>query len=166
MTTTDDYTGALPTGWTGGQHLSKWWRGKIIHLYTLRRACAECGSEMRIDVTRAALEGKAKNAGMHLKRCASCRAKARALGASSRPRVEGEVIPRRVSQIAERNPPETDEELLTANATMKEELAVLYDQNKQLRDQNKELRDRLAKYELAPALEAVAGRAPRMPWEH
>ncbi len=152
--TTENYTGKLPAGWAGGHYFSKWWRGKIIHLYTLRKPCAECGSEMRIDVTKGAIEGTVKNAGLHLKRCAVCRAKTQAAGTSSRPTVEGE----QVRLVIE---PNDAEQLRTANATMREELKGLY-------AQNKELRARLSRYELAPALEAVAGAAngtKRMPWE-
>lgn len=152
--TAEVYEGTLPLGWSGGQASIKWWRGKIMHLYTLYRACAECGAEMRIDVSKAALEGTAKNAGLHLKRCTTCRAKTRALGATSRPRVEGEVIPKHAFSAA----PATDAETMrTANATMKEELAALY-------KTVGELRERLSKYELAPAMAAVAN--GRMPWEH
>lgn len=149
--TVEDYQGELPDGWTGGQHFTKWWRGAYVHLYTLKKPCAQCGKEMRIDVTKAALEGKAKNAGLHLKRCAACRAASKALGSSSRPKVEGEekhaFLPIVDNEL---------EQLRTANATMKEELAGLY-------AQNRELRERLEKYELAPAMAAVA--AGRMPWE-
>lgn len=153
---TDDWKGELPKGWTGGQALSKWWRGQIIRLYTLRKPCAQCGGEMRIDVTKAALEGTAKNAGIHLKRCATCRAKTKALNTSSRPHVEGEITKHALEQIPV-DVLEVDQ-LRTANATMKEELKGLY-------AQNSALRERLAKYELAPAMEAVAS-GQRMPWEH
>ncbi len=149
--TTEDYTGPLPAGWTGGQHFPKWWRGRITHLYTLRKPCAECGGEMRIDVTKAALEGTAKNAGLHLKRCAVCRAKTQAAGTSSRPTVEGEQVRLEIE-------PNDAEQLRTANATMREELKGLY-------AQNKELRARLSKYELQPAMEAVANGHAKMPWE-
>lgn len=151
----EDYQGELPDGWTGGQALTKWWRGALVHLYTLKKPCAECKGEMRIDVTKAALEGRAKNAGLHLKRCATCRARSRALNTSSRPHVEGEVKNPFVATPAVEGS-ELDQ-LRTANATMKEELDGLY-------AQNRELRQRLEKYELAPAMAAVA--AGRMPWEH
>lgn len=152
--TTEDYTGELPDGWTGGQAFLKWWRGRFVHLYTLRRPCAQCGQEMRIDVSKAALDGTAKNAGLHLKRCAKCRAETKALKASSRPKVEGEPTPAALKHAFEAS---ADETLRTANATMRAELEGLY-------AQNKELRERLAKYELAPAMEAVAN-GHRMPWE-
>lgn len=155
--TTEDYAGELPDGWTGGQHLSKWWRGKIVHLYTLFRACAQCGGKMRIDVTKAALDGTAKNAGLHLKRCATCRAAAKALGTNSRPKVEGEATPRPAASRQDTIQPNDAEQLRTANATMKDELDGLY-------AQTKELRERLAKYELPAAMEAVANGA-KMPWE-
>jgi hypothetical protein len=143
--TVEDYQGPLPDGWTGGQSTMKWWRGKIMHLYKLVRPCAECGAEMRIDVSKAALIGTAKNAGLHLRRCAVCRARTKALNTSSRPQVEGESSAREVVAV---EPQSADETLRSANATMKEELEGLY-------AQNRELRDRLAQYEPEP----------RMPWE-
>lgn len=149
MNAIENWTGPLPEGWTGGEQLTKWWRGQYVHLYTLRKPCAQCGREMRIDVSKAALEGTAKNAGLKLKRCKICRDASRALGSSSRPHVEGQ---ERHAAPAEQ--PTVD----TMIATMKEELEGLY-------AQNKELRERLSKYELAPAMEAVAS-GRRMPWEH
>lgn len=96
---------------------------------------------MQIDVSRAALDGTAKNAGLHLRRCATCRARSKALNTSSRPHVEGESPAQAVAISA-------DETLRLANAAMKEELTGLYAQNRELREQ-------LAKYE--PEL--------RMPWD-
>lgn len=136
----EDYQGALPDGWTGGQSVTKWWRGSILHLYKLARLCAECGTEMRIDVTRGALDGTKKNAGLHLTRCATCRARAKALGTSSRPRVDGQPTPaalRATAYVAAPIEPATAETII---ATMKEELTGLY-------AANKELRKKLAKYE-------------------
>jgi hypothetical protein len=144
MTAPENYNGRLPEGWTGGASFEKWWRGKLIHLYTLTKPCAQCGSEMRIDVTKGAIEGTAKNAGLHLKRCALCRGKLKALGTASRPTVAGQPSRR---EIANSMPELRNEALEAANATMKAELAGLY-------AQNKELRKRLAQYE------------PKMPWEN
>lgn len=161
----ENYIGELPEGWTGGQAVAKWWRGKWVHLYTLRKPCAQCGAEMKIDVTKAAIEGTRENAGLNLTRCAPCRAAAKALRTNSRPRVEGEPPPRMLMRIAEPDPTEF-EQLRMANATMKDELKGLY---AQVRD----LQTRLATYELAPAIEAMA-RSPangasnevvKMPWE-
>lgn len=155
----EDYAGTLPDGWAGGQHVSKWWRGKIMHLYTLRRPCAECGAEMRIDVTRAALDGKVNNAGLHLKRCKTCRAKSKALGTVSRPHVEGEGTRLEIDASVT-----VDEALRTANATMKAELDGLY-------AEVRELRERIARYELAPAMESIAANdaersgVGKMPWD-
>ncbi len=160
----DDYQGILPDGWTGGQHVSKWWRGSIVHLYTLRRPCAECGGEMRIDVSKAALFGTAKNAGLHLKRCKTCRVRSKAIGSSSRPKVEGEAV--RKAAVTVEVPgvvpePAVDDALRTANATMRAELEGLY-------AEVAELRKRLAKYELESAMEVVAhspANGAKMPWE-
>lgn len=146
----ENYAGPLPDGWTGGAALIKFWRGNFVHLYTLRKPCAQCGKEMRLDVSKAALDGTAKNAGLHLKRCATCRAASKALGTSSRPHVEGEPPSHTI-------PISLDDALRAANATMKAELDGLY-------VTVAELRSRLSKYELAPAMEAVAN-GHKMPWE-
>lgn len=147
MNTTPNYAGPLPPGWTGGAAKTKWWRGKHVHLYTLKKPCAECHREMTIDVTRGAIEGTAKNAGLHLARCPECRAKS--VGTNSRPAVAGDM-----PWIKPEPTPEV-EQLRSAVLTMTEELNGLY-------ALNRELRDRLAKYELAPALAAIAGGHP---WE-
>lgn len=146
MNNIENYQGPLPEGWHGGQSTTKWWRGQIMHLYRLKRPCAECSAEMQIDVTKAALDGTAKNAGLHLKRCATCRARSKALGTTSRPHVEGE-SPRTIAERAIIAEPVMPETAGTIIATMKEELTGLY-------AQNRELRERLAQYE-----------STRMPWE-
>jgi len=149
-----------PNGWVIEGAIQKWWRGKHVRLYRLHKPCGECGAEMQIDVTRNAVEGKAKNAGLKLTRCAGCRARATAMNVSSRPKVNGEPVNPRQHTFTV-SPLELQEldQLRTANATMKEELAGLY-------AENRTLRATLAKYELAPATAAVAnGAAPKMPWE-
>lgn len=173
MNTIPDFDGPLPNGWTGGRAKTKWWRGKHVHLYRLEKVCAECKGTMQIDVTRDALEGRAKNAGLHLTRCAGCRAKAKALGLTSRPKVEGQEPPARTvaGQVDTFDVVEIVN-LRTANATMRQELDGLY-------AQNRELRGRLAQYEinevtLEDAMVDVARHAmdgsplkykPKMPWE-
>jgi hypothetical protein len=149
-----DYTGPLPAGWTGGAAKSKWWRGKTVHLYTLKKPCAQCGKEMSIDVTRSAIEGTAKNAGLKLKRCQHCRSNDPP--ANSRPLAKGPP-PMREPEPA---PPGIEEQYRTTIATMTEELNALH-------AMNRELRERLAKYELPEALRAMANGAPvhKMPWE-
>lgn len=143
----EDYNGPFPKGWTGGQHVTKWWQGKHVHLYTVRKPCAECRNIMEISVTKAALEGKVKNAGLHLARCQHCRAKTKALGISSRPKTDAPPF-EETPMIGIAAETSVDESLRTANVTMKEEITALY-------AENKELRQRLAKYE-----------APRMPWDN
>lgn len=144
----DNYFGKLPEGWTGGEAKRKWFRGAVITLFTLQRNCAQCHRPMTIDVTREAIEGTKKNAGLHLKRCEGCRDATKALGTHSRPHVSGDaptIIP----------DPEAAQ-LRTANATMKEELAGLY-------ADNRELRARLEKYE--PFTPVQNGTPHKMPWE-
>ena len=143
-----DLTGLIPHGWTGGEAVTKWWRGKHLHLYRLRKNCAQCGKEMILDVTKAAIAGTAKNAGLHLTRCSECRAVSKEGGGTSRP-TTARSEPTPAADSAEL------EALRTANVTMKEELDGLY-------MQNKELRQRLASYEPAPA-EKAAFRPPPKP---
>lgn len=85
-----DLTGLIPFGWGGGEAVTKWWRGKHIHLYRLRKNCAQCQKEMILDVTKAAIMGTAKNAGLHLTRCPGCRGASKSEGATSRPFTRGE----------------------------------------------------------------------------
>lgn len=72
-------------GWKIGEPVTKFWRGKYIHLYRLSRSCAQCGTELTLDVSKAALDGTAKNSGIGLVRCLGCRAAARLQDATSRP---------------------------------------------------------------------------------
>lgn len=141
---TDRYEGKLPDGWSGGNAVSKWWRGRLSHLYRLTKPCAECGGEMRIDVTKHALDGIAKNAGLHLKRCNTCRAKSKSIKTTSRPHVNGEPPPGTFAKQT------VNEQMQTAIATLTAEVTGLYAQNKELRQQ-------LARYEAASA--------QKMPWE-
>jgi hypothetical protein len=150
---TTDLTGLIPHGWAGGEAVTKWWRGKHLHLYRLRKNCAQCGTEMILDVTKAAIVGTAKNAGLHLTRCPQCRAASKEGGATSRP----------LTQVAQpTSVPNTDmtemETLRTANVTMKEELDGLY-------TLNKELREKLARYETnaAPRPAENPFKKPAMP---
>lgn len=131
---TDNYQGPLPNGWSGGAPTAKWWRGKIVNLYRLTKPCGECGAEMVIDVTKHALDGTAKNAGLHLKRCASCRARAKEAGTTSRPHVNGEKPLPDMAKHA------FDPDAATIINTLKAEVTGLY-------AQNKELRQRLERYE-------------------
>jgi hypothetical protein len=66
--------GTMLHGWKIGEPITKWWRGKYIHLYRITKACAQCGQEMTLDVTKKALAGTAKNSGFQLTRCLECRA--------------------------------------------------------------------------------------------
>ena len=82
-----DYTDTISHGWSGGKAITKWWRGSFVHLYRLTKPCAQCGGEITIDVTRAALNGTAKNHGLLLQRCIDCRESSKAHGGTSRPRI-------------------------------------------------------------------------------
>lgn len=81
----DNYDGDLPAGWTGGEAITKWWRGQHVHLYRLRKPCAQCRAEMVVDVTKEAMQGKARNSGLKLQRCVGCRNASKADAGRSRP---------------------------------------------------------------------------------
>jgi hypothetical protein len=72
-------------GWKIGGPVTKFWRGKYITLHRLSKPCSQCGTELTLDVSKAALDGTAKNSGIGLARCLGCRAAARLQGATSRP---------------------------------------------------------------------------------
>jgi len=80
------------------------------------RPCATCQAEISIDVTKQAIQGFKKNAGLLLRNCPKCRAERKAGGVGSR---GGKSRP-----VAGDPPASTDEleTLRAANATMKEEL--------------------------------------------
>lgn len=123
------YDGELPDGWQGGAPVTKYWNGNYIHLYRVTRLCASCQAEISLDVTKQALDGTKKNAGLLLRNCPKCRAARKAggvgsRGGTSRPTANETVVPPVNNEELER--------LRTANATMKEELDGLYMQLKEL----------------------------------
>ncbi len=142
------YEGELPEGWQGGEPVTKYWNGNFIHLYRVTRACATCQAEISLDVTKHALDGSKKNAGLLLRNCPKCRAERKAggpgsRGGNSRPTAGAAPAAQPTGAVpADKTLIDTAEleKLRTANATMKEELDGLY-------MQNKELRQRLASYE-------------------
>ena len=134
------YEGELPEGWQGGGPVTKYWNGNYIHLYRVTRPCATCGAEISLDVTKNALDGSKKNAGLLLRNCPKCRAERKAggpgsRGGSSRPTAgaPAQVIAQPAEIMHEL------ETLRTANATMKEELEGLYAQLRDLRGQQQSL---------------------------
>ena len=136
------YDGPMPEGWHGGDPVTKRWRGDFLHLYRVTRPCATCGAKISLDVSRRALEGKAKNVGLLLRNCPTCRADRKAggtgsRGGTSRPVVDGPA-PENAHQILE---------------TMKAELNAAY-------DHIRELSARLSKYELQSAIETEAKKFP------
>jgi len=158
MSTVEPYTGIMPEGWSGGEPVTKRYAGNFIHLYHVTRPCVGCGGVIGLDVTKNALLGTKKNAGLLMRRCPTCREAKRAgvgsRGGTSRPVVD---VPGR-PPVVEGAPMIVNEleTLLAANRTMTEELHGLY-------LQNRELRERLAKYELAPAME-LAAQENKLPW--
>jgi hypothetical protein len=178
----------IPHGWHGGESVTKWWRGKYVHLYRLGKACAQCGLEMKLDVTKAALLGTAKNSGLHLTRCAECRQK-NPRDVTSRPTTRSGTV------RAEDPPyePPADDNGPTEEMVLKEstELTALRLQNEAflrsvlaLQRENEMLKARLAKHEppktytlpkppltMAESTErllaavAVINGKPKVPWE-
>jgi hypothetical protein len=160
----ENWTKELPQGWRGGEAVTKWWRGSMLHLYRLRKPCAQCADEMVIDVTAAALEGKAKNAGLLLQRCQNCRAAAK--GGTSRPRTNKAPSPAVSSQApAQAAVSGADPgELAELKAERDEYAQSVMDQGQligTLKRENEQLKARLAQYELPAAMAA----ANKMPWE-
>jgi hypothetical protein len=149
----EPFTGQLPEGWSGGEPVTKHWNGNFVHLYRVRRSCKTCQAEIRIDVTKAALQGFKKNAGLLLRNCPTCR-EARKGGVGSRGGTSRPVAPDAVQHAPAVVDVVTDETLRTINRTLEQEIDGL---NMLLREANA----RLAKYELQPALRE----ASRMPWE-
>lgn len=160
--TIEPYLGPLPDGWTGGKPVTKFWRNKFMHLYRVQRACASCGVEITLDVTKAALDGTKQNAGLKMKNCPACRHKRRhggtgSRGGTSRPMIDSALMPPNepAPVIVHDTPPvvvvenAADAALRMANQTMKEELEGLY-------AQVADLRARLAQYELPAAMKDAA----------
>jgi len=149
------FEGELPDGWQGGLPTTKYWNGDYIKLYRVYRPCATCSAEISIDVTKKALQGFAKNSGLLLRNCPTCRAARKAggpgsRGGKSRP-TEGPA-PTIVTAVTVGN---TElEKLRTMNATMKEELNCLY-------TYKKELEAKLAKYELPAAMATQSATTPQ-----
>lgn len=154
-----DWASGLLAGWKYDKPVNKWFQGQFRHAHRITRPCPTCAETIVLDVTTKALEGKATNHGLALRRCKKCRTalkagpeayavrKAEVAGAPATERVEAAAKPEVVT-IAPVDSAEL-ESLRTAVATMKDELDGLY-------AQNKELRERLAAYELAPAIEQIA----------
>lgn len=135
------FDGELPEGWQGGEPVTKFWNGNYIHLYRVVRPCATCGAEISLDVTKHALDGSKKNAGLLLRNCPKCRAERKAggpgsRGGTSRP-TAGEPVQSTIAADMSQISSAELEALRTANTTMKEELDGLYMQLKELRDQQR-----------------------------
>ena len=126
------YDKPLPEGWSGGDPVTKYWGGNYVHLYRVTRPCATCGAEISLHVTKGALDGSKKNAGLLLRNCPKCRAERKAGGVGSRGGRSRPVAEAAVPALVDNTELEA---LRTANATMKEELDGLYVQLKELRQQ-------------------------------
>ena len=122
-------TGSTVNGWKVGELVTKWWRGKFVHLYRITKACAQCGREMDMAVTQAAIIGTSKNAGLHLSRCQDCRKTTKSTVAMSRPMVrEGGPINTDASEV---------ERLRAINSTMQQEIDCLNEYVRELEAKQK-----------------------------
>ncbi len=144
-----DWVSGLLAGWTYDKPINKWFQGAFRHAHRLTRPCPTCSEIIVLDVTTKALEGKATNHGLALRRCKKCRTALKAgpeVYAMRKAEVADKPAPAAaapppVVQVATAPADNGELELLrTANITMKEELDGLY-------VLNKELRERLALYE-------------------
>jgi hypothetical protein len=163
----ENWTKELPNGWRGGEAVTKWWRGSMLHLYRLRKPCAQCSNEMVIDVTAAALSGDAKNAGLLLQRCQNCRAASK--GGTSRPRtdklavvtpqatVQGIDVAEHAQVKAERDEyAEGIAEQMTRCGVLQRKHDALFAELQIVKAENATLRNKFALYELQPAMERQA----------
>lgn len=135
-----DWTAGILAGWTYDKPVNKWFQGQFRHAHRLHRSCPTCTEMIVIDVTTKALEGKATNHGLALRRCKKCRLAlkagpqayaARKDELADKPAQAVVAAPVQPAAVAVDN--EELEKLRTANATMKEELEGLYMQLKELR---------------------------------
>lgn len=146
----EPFEGPLPDGWSGGEAVTKFWNGSFVHLYRVRRPCKTCQTEIRIDVTKRALQGFAQNAGLKLRNCPTCRETRKNGGVGSR----GGISRPMATEVIEALPGSELERLRNINHTLEQEVDGL---NMLLREAN----GRLAQYEIQPALHA----ANKLPWE-
>jgi hypothetical protein len=138
------YDGPLPDGWKGGEPVTKFWKGAYPRLYKVTRPCATCGTEISIDVSKEALQGKKKNSGLLLRNCPHCRETRKAggigsRGGTSRPTAQApETLKIASAAELERLQQENEklrQELGTAariKATMQEEITMAWDEIRKL----------------------------------
>ena len=60
-------------GWTYDQPVKVWFQGAHRTKYRIHRQCPTCGDAIVLTPTKAALEGRATNHGLALRRCKKCR---------------------------------------------------------------------------------------------
>jgi hypothetical protein len=142
-------------GWKIGGPVTKFWRGKYITLHRLSKSCTQCGTELTLDVSKAALDGTAKNSGIGLARCLGCRAAARLQGATSRPtalKSKNVAVPAPALQQAASDiqPAGSDmselERQLAINKTMEQEINCFNEYVRELEDKLKARDTELAWY--------------------
>jgi len=171
------FEGALPDGWQGGAPVTKYWKGDYLHLYRVTRPCGTCAAMISIDVSKKALQGFSKNAGLLLRNCPTCRAARKAggpgsRGGTSRPTAVG--APQAAAPVA---PAVDNAELEKLRAELKEAWEAHAELSKGLAGLRKFANEafglsyigdainyesvaaaykvRLAQYELAPAMDAI-----------
>ena len=150
-----DWTAEPLAGWAYVEPVNKWFQGSWRAGHKITRQCPTCGNAIELDVTTKALRGEAKNHGLALRRCKTCRAalkKGPQVYTIHKETVQQGLPRETVVNVV------TDETLRTINRTLEQEIDGL---NMLLREANA----KLAKYELQPALVAAHQTESRMPWE-
>src|SRR3974390_1513574 len=148
-----DHTGTTIHGWTVSEPITKWWRGNFIHIYKIRRLCAQCGTEISMDVTKAAIEGTAKNSGFNITRCTACRISAPARTGNSRPTVASNPPP------AELPPAPVEDTLSDLEAELRSDL---FQARKKIADLERQLRANTKAFNPHEALRLHLGK--KLPW--
>lgn len=71
----DAIVGTDRQGWLVGLPFDTTHQGRAIKLHACTKACKQCGTIMRVNASRAALDGKVKNRRLEMARCDDCRAR-------------------------------------------------------------------------------------------
>jgi hypothetical protein len=188
-----DWSDDRLAGWTYVEPKKKWFQGSFRNVHRLERVCPTCKAVMGLEVTLKALTGEATNHGFALRRCKPCRAALKEGGAAYQARKAPGTDTVQVAPAAQlantvqtavlSSQDQEDLERLQAWETtfyevlrlvqtklpdadmtnIAERVAVLIKAADDTYAAYQQLRATLAKYELAPAMAAVAEN--KMPWQ-
>jgi hypothetical protein len=182
MTTFDpaslSWTVGMLAGWTYDKPVNKWFQGQFRAAHRITRPCPTCSETIVLDVTTKALEGKATNHGLALRRCKACRgalktgpaeySERKALGAEKRAAEPEEVkelerLRKENAELKTKPAPSGDATSdQIQNAMLTQSVLVLQAENVRLKAdyarvfaEVQPLKAELAKYKLGPAMEAA-----------